>query len=355
MSIDRYEVPADAGNEPPAHERQSRIGALHAIPAVLEQLGVESAPLLSLVDLTGRSFESPDTRISNRDTGRLLHLCAQRTGAGHFGLLVGKHGGLASLGLLGSLARNAPDVGTALRAINRFLHWNNSVAIATLAEHGPLAIWSYAIYQPGLVGADQNCLAASAIACNTLRQLCEGDWAPHEVMLPCSRPRDAEPFRSFYRAPVRFDAEHLSVVFARSWLSHPIRGANAAYHRKLTQQAATMDTTNNAALPDVVRRTLRRLMLGGKATIEDVAAVLSVHRRTLDRRLEAHGVTFRQLSNDVAFAISQQLLRDTAMSVGDVASVLHYAHPGAFCTAFRRWSGMTPSEWRDSSPSARNE
>ena len=102
----------------------------------------------------------------------------------------------------------------------------------------------------GIVGADQNCQTASAVACNTLRQLCGREWSPQEVLLPCSRPRDAQPFRSFYRAAlVRFDADHLSVVFARSWLSHRIRGANPALHRSLMQQAVTMERKINTALP----------------------------------------------------------------------------------------------------------
>jgi AraC-like DNA-binding protein len=314
---------------------------------VLEQLGVESTALSSHVGLAPHVFASADTRISGHDAGRLLHLCAERTGCRHFGLLVGKHAGLASLGFLWSLARHAPDVGTALHAINRFLHRNNSAAIATLSEHGALAVWSYAIYQPGLVGADQNCQTASAVACNTLRQLCGREWSPQEVLLPCSRPRDAQPFRSFYRAAlVRFDADHLSVVFARSWLSHRIRGANPALHRSLMQQAVTMERKINTALPDIVRRVLRRLMLAGRASIEEVAAILSVHRRTLDRRLDAHGITFRDLAEEVGFAVSQQLLRDTEMSISDVANALHYAHQGAFASAFRRWAGVTPSEWR---------
>src|SRR5262249_24986440 len=119
MSIDRYAVCSATRNSAPANERQ-RIGPLQAIPSVLEQLGVESTPLFSHVGLAPHSFASVDTRISSHDAGRLLHLCAERTGCRHFGLLVAKHAGLASLGLLGSLARHAPDVGTALRAINRF-------------------------------------------------------------------------------------------------------------------------------------------------------------------------------------------------------------------------------------------
>jgi AraC-like DNA-binding protein len=62
-------------------------------------------------------------------------------------------------------------------------------------------------------------------------------------------------------------------------------------------------------------------------------------------QLEQLGV-FRDLAEEVSFAVSQQLLRDTEMSIGDVANALHYAHQGAFGSAFRRWSDVTPSKWR---------
>ena len=101
-----------------------------------------------------------------------------------------------------------------------------------------------------------------------------------------------------------------------------------------------------AALPGLVRRVLRRMMLAGRGSIEEVTAAFSVHRRTLDRHLDAHGVTFRRLAEEVRFAVAQQLLRDTDLPISEIAAALHYANPSAFATAFRRWSGMTASQWR---------
>jgi AraC-like DNA-binding protein len=166
------------------------------------------------------------------------------------------------------------------------------------------------------------------------------------VLLACARPRDTQPFRCFYRAPVRFDADHTSVVFARSWLAQPIRGANPARHRTLLQHAMALESKIADAMPDLVCRVLRRLMLSGRASMNEVAAALSLHRRTLDRHLQAHGVSFRRLADRVRFAVAQQLLRDTDMPIGDIASVLHYSNPGAFASAFRHWAGVTASEWR---------
>jgi AraC-like DNA-binding protein len=341
-----------AGGAQHASEGQSRIGALQAVPSVLSELGVDASTVFSQLDIAPRLFANPDNLIANAAAGRLLRLCAELTGCPHFGLMVGAKAGLASLGFVGALARHAPEVGCALRAINGYLGLNNTAAVATLSEHGALAMWSYAIYESDLVGTDQIHLCASAVGCNVLRQLCGHRWTPQEVLLPCRRPRNAKVLRSFYGAPVRFDSDHLSLIFARSWLSRPVRDAKTSRHWTLLRQALAMEGKIAAALPDLVRRALRRLMLGGKTSIEEVAAALSVHRRTLDRQLDAHGVTFRCLSEEVRFAVSQQLLRDTEMSIRDIAAALHYANQSAFATAFRRWSGMTASEWRTRAASA---
>jgi len=330
----------------PRGNAQSRVGPLQAVPEVLEQHGIDPNEVFAKIGISPSLFTNADNFVANVDVGRLLRACVERSGCRHFGLLIGRKTTLASLGFLGTLARHAPDVGSALRTINRYLGLNNSVGIATLTEHDNVAIWSYAIYEPGLPGADQVYQCALALACNVLRELSGRQWVPQEVMLACARPRDAQPFRSFFRAPVRFDADHASVVFARSWLAQPVRGANPARHRTLLQHAVAMEGRIAESMPDLVCRVLRRLMLSGSASMNEVAAAFSLHRRTLDRHLEAHGVTFRALTERVRFAVAQQLLRDTDMPIGEIASVLHYSNPGAFASAFRHWSGMTASEWR---------
>ena len=66
----------------------------------------------------------------------------------------------------------------------------------------------------------------------------------------------------------------------------------------------------------------------------------------MGRRLEAEGVTFEQLKDEVRLAVSRDLLARTEMAVSDVAAALGYATPSAFVRAFRRWTGKSPSLWR---------
>ena len=74
---------------------------------------------------------------------------------------------------------------------------------------------------------------------------------------------------------------------------------------------------------------------------------LSMHPRTLNRRLQAEGTSFRKLANEARFLIARQLLAGTRMEVTDIGLALGYAELSGFTHAFQRWSGTAPSEWRE--------
>jgi AraC-like DNA-binding protein len=91
---------------------------------------------------------------------------------------------------------------------------------------------------------------------------------------------------------------------------------------------------------------LCNLLMGGEPSLDAVAEVFTVHRRTLNRRLRESGVTFRQVLDEVRRQRARQLLRDTDLPVLAIAGTLGYADAPAFTRAFRRWSGTTPTAWR---------
>ena len=80
--------------------------------------------------------------------------------------------------------------------------------------------------------------------------------------------------------------------------------------------------------------------------MHQIAEQMGMHRRTLDRQLQRHGVLYSDLLESVKQDVAQQLLRDTSMQVHQVAESLHFSSAANFATAFRRWTGMTPSEYR---------
>jgi AraC-like DNA-binding protein len=68
--------------------------------------------------------------------------------------------------------------------------------------------------------------------------------------------------------------------------------------------------------------------------------------RTLFRRLEREELTFRKLVDEVRYEVARHLLADTSLAMTEIAAVLDYSEATAFARAFRRWSGLTPMNWR---------
>lgn len=91
---------------------------------------------------------------------------------------------------------------------------------------------------------------------------------------------------------------------------------------------------------------LRTALVTNRAKADEVAALFSIHSRTLNRRLNAFGTGFQELVDEGRFEIARQMLEDSAMEVSRIAALLDYADASAFTRAFRRWSGTTPARWR---------
>jgi AraC-like DNA-binding protein len=324
-----------------------RLGLVAAIPEVLASLGADPAEVLGEIRLEPKLFDDPEHRISYLARGRLLAHCAQRSGCAHFGLLVGQRASLRSFGLIGLLARSAPDAGRALRSLVRHFHYQARGAVLALEVDGDLAELSYASYQPRAVATDQVGDGAIAIAFNLLHDLCGPDWAPIELRFAHHRPDDMAPFRRFFKAPLRFDAEQYAVVFSASWLVRALPGTDPELRRLLQEQIDRLEHQHEDDFAEQVRSMLRHALVSGHAGAEQIAALFAMDRRTLNRRLNAQGTGFQQIVDEVSFEIARQLLTDSAIGIVEVADLLGYANASAFTRAFRRWSGGTPAAWRE--------
>jgi AraC-like DNA-binding protein len=324
-----------------------RLGLVAAIPEVLASLGADPAEVLGEIGLDPKLFADPEHRISYLARGRLLAHCVQRSGCAHFGLLVGQRASLRSFGLIGLLARSAPDAGSALRSLVRHFHYQARGAVLALEVDGDLAVLSYASYQPQAVATDQVGDGAMAIAFNLLHDLCGPDWAPIELRFAHRRPEDVAPFRRHFKAPLRFDAEQYAVVFSASWLARALPGTDPELRRLLQQQIDGLESRHEDDFAEQLRSVLRQALVSGQAGAEQIAAFFAVDRRTLNRRLQLQGTRFQQLVDGVSFEIARQLLGDSSMDIVQVADLLGYANASAFTRAFRRWSGRTPTQWRE--------
>lgn len=144
-------------------------------------------------------------------------------------------------------------------------------------------------------------------------------------------------------APCGFDRERTALVFPADLLDRPMPGANPQRLGRLEQQARAV---GNGELVSRLRRALRILLLNGESSWGQVAKLLPMHRRTLNRHLKVQGTTFQQVLDEIRFAAASQLLENTRIPLTEIAASLGYSESSAFSRAFRRWSGTPPSRQR---------
>jgi len=95
-----------------------------------------------------------------------------------------------------------------------------------------------------------------------------------------------------------------------------------------------------------VERLILDSLAAGHPTIDGAARQLGIPVRTLQRRLREAGLSYRQLVDTVRFDEACRLLGDPRARLADVATVLGFADPGNFRRAFKRWSGVSPRDFR---------
>lgn len=316
------------------------------MPELLEQFGVDPDSLLRECGLSVDMLQSPTATAHASCVNQLLNLCAQRTGCAHFALLIGQKYTLAALGDVGRLVTCSPDVGTALRNLVTRFKFHNGAALVWLQHDEGTAALHYCIYEAREDSCTQLYAGAAVCMVNVLAELCGAGWSAIKVELPFRRPADSHPYRTLLRAPLLFDANSVSVRFDSRWLDHPVRTADAAEYAALEGRFRQMEALGDSDFPSIVRRLILRQLLIDKCDAASIAGALAMHRRSLDRHLDAADTTFRDLQDGVKCDIARRLLRETSLTVQQISVHLRYSSVGNFSTAFRRWSGQTPRTFR---------
>ena len=332
--------------QPQGSEPTVRLGASVELLPVLRALGADPAVLLAEAGADISLFDDRNNWVSYSARNHWVAHCVERTGCQHLGLLVGQRNNLNSLGLIGLLAKYSRDVDGALRSLVRYFGLHVRGAVPTLWTEGRWAMLGYETYVPDAEANDQIEDAALATEFNILQALCGANWNAAEVLFAHSKPENVRPFREFFRAPLRFDQEQNGVVFHSSWLQHRLQQDDPDLRRLLEEHVEALEAELGDDFAEQVRSILRTALLTDHGGVEQVASLLSMHSRTLHRRLAASGTTFRQLVDETRYAIARQMLAETHADINHVASVLDYADSSAFTRAFRRWSGTTPTQWR---------
>ena len=154
-------------------------------------------------------------------------------------------------------------------------------------------------------------------------------------------------YRDYFGGEVNFSASEGKFLFSSAILDNPLPQSDPESSRHFQQQCQLLIaqlTAQSHFIDDVRMLVLARP--GYFPDIEYVAEKMEMSTRTLRRRLKEQGSTYRELLDEVRFGLARQYLAKTNLPMDEICTLLGYSESGNFSHAFRRWSGQSPSDWR---------
>lgn len=329
----------------PPQTAMQRAASLVPLRALLAEMGRDIGQALEGTGVTPDQV-SPDAFIPYASFLAILDNARTVAGRDDIGLLLGQRQTLAGLGPLGEVMRHAATLGEAIADFAAFQVKNSTGGTVYLMRADRDVILGYGVYDATAPVSTQIYDLVIAVGCGLIAELTDGSVAPEEIHL--SRPEPAIPsrYQRLARCPARFGQHQTGLLLRESTLDFPLPAANRHLHHQAL--ARLLAAQNGAAQPlsTQVRHRLRPLLLMGRAGMDDVAARLGMHPRTMRRRLQDEQTTFETIKAEVRRAIARDLLGLGALDVADIAATLDYATPSSFVHAFQRWNGVAPGQWR---------
>jgi AraC-like DNA-binding protein len=181
------------------------------------------------------------------------------------------------------------------------------------------------------------------------RKVTETRLAPRHLRVRHRRDETPAEMRSFFGCDVEFGAASDEIIFAASVASLPIVGSDNCLNDLLVryaEEALADRPQERASLRSAVERVVPQLLPHAKASAPNVAKKLGISPRTLSRKLRDERVAFPEILEETRVALAKRYLVERDLPVSEIAWLLGYSEISSFTHAFKRWTGITPREFR---------
>ncbi|MGW4247569.1 AraC family transcriptional regulator [Nocardia sp. NPDC004722] len=327
-----------------------RSAGLRGFRATVAELGGDAEELMTLCGLPIAALDTDDLLVPDQAVGAVLELAAHRLDCPDLGLRMAHRQDLDMLGPLALAIRNATSLAGVLDCTSRYLFVHARSLSLTMepdpyGDRGVIAL-RYGVTAPGLPTPVQGTDLGLAFVHRTIQRLTEDRYGLRSVELPYRPPAPIQAYEEFFGATVRIERP-AAVLRGPSSLAHrTLTGGDENLHRLAMAFLAQQSGGAASATAPRVRTTLQKLLGTAAPEIDAVARLLTLHPRTLQRRLADEGTTFAAILDEVRRAEARRYLTTTDMPMSQVASLIGLSEQSVFTRCCQRWWGATPTAVR---------
>ncbi len=317
--------------------------------------GADRSALLAACGLDAADLADQDRRVPVAAYQALI--AAGMTATGDTALLV-RHtleSRLETMSVVGQIVHSSASLPHSIAQLNRYLHLMAEVNLPDgrdrfeiLDQDGEVWIVDHAVVTgPAYIATE----ASFARFISEFRRSFPDQTFELALEVTHPPPPHADEYPELFRVPVRFEAGRNALRIDPVWLSAEtaFEPGNAYAFGVFTRHAdALLDElgrqeTIRARIEERILPELHR----GALSMDALARDLGMSRQTLYRRLKDEGTSFAEIHDDLRRRMAMDYLTAQKVSVNETAYLLGFSEASSFVRAFKRWTGQSPTAYRD--------
>jgi AraC-like DNA-binding protein len=313
------------------------INAFRALDLDVEALAAETGNDLAV-------FTDTSGRAPRDSLGRLWRAALAATGDRHLGLTAAAVWEPRADHLVVLLLTSAETVGGGLEAALRYQELLSHGRVVTLAEHPEHhAVQINKIeYELPVMVHEIEFIAVTVV--KLLRFATDGQFKATEVQLGHPYRGEIQKYTRAFGCSVTFGHERTRILVDDAAWSLPLAHCNVSLHGQLENVASGLHATlESYAFIDIVRDRINIMLPRGQSSVEAVAKALHMTPRTLQRRLQEDGTTFRALVDAARKSILLSCLERNE-TADEIMRHAGYTNTRAFRRALKRWNLPDPDD-----------
>jgi AraC-like DNA-binding protein len=292
-------------------------------------------------------IDDPDARMTHADVRSFWEEAVRVTGDEALGLHLGQQVRPAAYDALGYVFRTSATLGDGLERLARYHRFLDDAVTLKIERQGERARVVLSPLPSRLLSRASADFQLAALVQSARAETGTPDLSPLEVEFAIVAPADDSEHRRLFQSPVRFGCAANACVLALADLARPLRGAERELREVLERRVR--DVIARLPPTETVSARARSMMgedLGSpRTTASALGRLLGLSERSLHRRLQAEGTTFRALLQEVRREQAERYIREGVPLI-EVAFLLGYSESSAFHRSFKQWTGRTPSAYR---------
>jgi AraC-like DNA-binding protein len=321
--------------------------------ALVERLrdrGLPVGKLLAAADIAASRLEDVNGHLPLRSYVSLFEAAAELAGDPLLGLALSASAGPETLGALGFLFVSSETLGQALANLCRYVSAVQDATANLVEVEGGLATIVYQISDDRIASRRQDAEYSLGVIIRLVRAYASGRCDPVEVHLEHGPKAPRRAYEHAFGCPVYFSQTRNAVVLKAADLEiRSVALSDALAEILETQLRERVESKGRVqSVGDQVAEALTPTSIQQKVGLGHVAQEMRISQSTLYRRLSSEKKSFQCLLDDRREALAKRLLANSRMSIAEIASALGYAENASFTRAFRRWTKVSPREYRDS-------